>query len=261
VTGRRGLLAVVLAALAMATPPTAATPGAENDVLATRDAQAEAARSYRERLTALLPLHEAAEARAAADARQRRALLAEGLVARADVEAADRRLAESRQATARTRVAMREADALVTDAEAAREVVTLPPPPPGALQERSSMIRFAGGGRWSLAALPTLERFFTRRFGQPLPISALGQTAMHDRLGFDHRHAVDVALHPDSAEGRALMAYLRTHDISFLAFRAARPGAATGAHVHVGDPSGTIGHGGPDMAPKPPNARRAPAQP
>ena len=40
-----------------------------------------------------------------------------------------------------------------------------------------------------------------------------------------------------SAEGRALMDYLCAHGIPFLAFRAARPGVATGAHVHVGRPS------------------------
>ena len=102
------------------------------------------------------------------------------------------------------------------------------------------MIRFAGGGRWSLASVPTLERFFAMRFGHPLPVSALGQTAAHDRLGFDHRNALDVAVHPDSAEGRALLDYLRAHGIPFLAFRAARSGMATGAHIHIGEPSARL---------------------
>lgn len=83
-----------------------------------------------------------------------------------------------------------------------------------------------------------------RRFGHPLPIGALGQTTAHDRLGFDHHNAVDVAVHPDSAEGRALVAHLRAHGIPFLAFRAARAGVATGAHVHVGEPSARRSAGG-----------------
>jgi hypothetical protein len=72
-------------------------------------------------------------------------------------------------------------------------------------------------------------------------VSALGQTATHDRLGFDHRNAVDVALHPDSREGRALLDHLRSRGFPFLAFRGPLPGASTGAHVHVGGPSPRIG--------------------
>jgi hypothetical protein len=68
-------------------------------------------------------------------------------------------------------------------------------------------------------------------------VSAFGQTPLHDRLGFDHRNAVDVAVHPDSVEGQALMAWLREHGVSFLAFRGPVAGEATGAHVHVGEPS------------------------
>jgi hypothetical protein len=236
---RRTAAAAVLAILALAVAPAGgpAAPPAPADLDAARAAQAEAARRYRASLDALLPLHEAAEARAAAEAARRRALLTEGLIARADVDAAERALAEARQTVGRTRDAMREADALVIDAEAARELALLPPPAPGETQERPSLIRFAGNARWSLAAMPALERFFAARFGHALPVSALGQTAAHDRLGFDHRNAVDVAVHPDSVEGRALLEHLRVNGIPFLAFRAARPGMATGAHVHIGSPS------------------------
>jgi len=31
------------------------------------------------------------------------------------------------------------------------------------------------------------------RFGRSLLVSAFGQTALHDRKGFDHRNALDVA--------------------------------------------------------------------
>jgi len=46
-----------------------------------------------------------------------------------------------------------------------------------------------------------------------------------------------VALHPDSAEGRALIGFLQARGIPFLAFRGAVPGVATGPHIHIGSPS------------------------
>src|SRR5262249_23615442 len=82
--------------------------------------------------------------------------------------------------------------------------------------------------------------YFLSRFGERMPISAYGQTATHDRLGFDHRNSVDVAVHPDSAEGQGLMAYLKTNGIPFIAFRHAVTGSATGAHIHIGYPSHRI---------------------
>jgi hypothetical protein len=48
---------------------------------------------------------------------------------------------------------------------------------------------------------------------------------------------MDVGLHPDSAEGRALVKYLREANIPFLTFRGAVPGVASGPHIHVGRPS------------------------
>ena len=46
-----------------------------------------------------------------------------------------------------------------------------------------------------------------------------------------------LALHPESAEGRSVLNYLRQAGIPFIAFRNAVPGAATGAHIHIGKPS------------------------
>jgi predicted nicotinamide N-methyase len=56
-------------------------------------------------------------------------------------------------------------------------------------------------------------------------------------MRFDHRNAVDVALHPESVEGQSVLNFLRQAGIPFIAFRAAVPGAATGAHIHIGKPS------------------------
>jgi hypothetical protein len=65
----------------------------------------------------------------------------------------------------------------------------------------------------------------------------MGQSSTHDRMDFDHRDAVDVAVGPDSIEGRSLMEYLRKAKIPFLAFRGKIPNASTGAHIHIGRPS------------------------
>ena len=48
---------------------------------------------------------------------------------------------------------------------------------------------------------------------------------------------MDVAVSPDSQEGRALMVYLRRAGIPFIAFRNKMRGWATGAHIHIGTPS------------------------
>ena len=82
-----------------------------------------------------------------------------------------------------------------------------------------------------------IKSFFVSKFGRTLPVSAFGQTRLHSRLGFDHRNSVDVALSPDSVEGRALLGKLRGFGVPFITFRRAIRGVATGAHIHVGRPS------------------------
>ena len=91
--------------------------------------------------------------------------------------------------------------------------------------------------RWSLADAKKVENFFFTKFGRPLPTTAFGQSDIHDRWGLDHRQGLDVGLHPDSAEGIALVEYLRSENIPYLVFRHAIPGVATGPHIHIGRPS------------------------
>ena len=89
-------------------------------------------------------------------------------------------------------------------------------------------------GKWRLAEAGKVKTFFFTKFNKPLPVSAFGQSDLHTRWGLDHRNSMDVNLHPDSVEGRALIAYLRAEAIPFLVFRAPIPGVATGPHIHVG---------------------------
>jgi hypothetical protein len=82
-----------------------------------------------------------------------------------------------------------------------------------------------------------IKSFFLSKFGNSLPISAFGQTALHNRLRFDHRNAIDIAVHPDSLQGKMLINQLRKFGVPFIAFRSAVRGSATGPHIHVGMPS------------------------
>jgi hypothetical protein len=91
--------------------------------------------------------------------------------------------------------------------------------------------------RWAISDAGRVERFFVTKFGRPLPISAFGQSPIHNRWGLDHRQGIDVGLHPDSREGTALVEYLRSEGIPFLVFRGPVPGVATGPHIHIGKAS------------------------
>jgi hypothetical protein len=122
-------------------------------------------------------------------------------------------------------------------------VERMPALPITGFSETTDLARFNGSFKWSLREAPRVEKYFTETFGRRLPITALGQSETHNRLGFDHRDSMDVALHPDSGEGRALIDYLRKTGIPFIAFRGAVPGASTGPHIHIGRPSHRLSRG------------------
>lgn len=95
---------------------------------------------------------------------------------------------------------------------------------------------FVDGAHGLLTAkdIKTLTLAFEKKFDKPLPVSARGETAVHRAMGFDHTGRIDVALMPDSTEGKWLRTYLEAESIPYYAFRVAIPGKATGAHIHVG---------------------------
>lgn len=104
-----------------------------------------------------------------------------------------------------------------------------------------SMVHYEGDGAVLAGKdLLTLESSFARRFGKTLPISADGQTAVHNALGFDHRGRVDVALNPNEPEGIWLRHYLEAKRVPYFAFLRAVPGKATGAHIHIGPGSNKL---------------------
>ncbi len=185
----------------------------------------------------LLALHEAERRRRATEYEKRRDLYYQGLIARNEVLQAENDLIEAMRRIDEDKRWIGETDMAVTEATMRDELLRLPGLAAGGYSETTTLLRFNGASLWTLAQATKIESFFSERFGHALPISALGQTATHDRLHFDHRNAMDVALHPDSREGQALLSYLRQAGIPFIAFRSAVPGAATGAHIHIGKPS------------------------
>lgn len=104
--------------------------------------------------------------------------------------------------------------------------------------------RYDGDGIFTMGTFAHVELDFETQFGKPMPVSAMGETAVHRSLGFDHRGRVDVAIHPDQAEGRWLLEYLVEKHIPYFAFRQAVPGRATGAHIHIGPMSTRFKLGG-----------------
>lgn len=188
-----------------------------------------AVRAYHTALERVLALQEQDVRQASDELSKLRELKERGLIAEREVDEAEERLAAAARKVDETRSEFAQSEALVAemlppdaggrDAGLAEETVTLP---------------------WSIAEVGKIERFFSARFGRALPVSALGQTAVHDRMGFDHRNAVDVAVHPDSEEGQALIAYLRRQGVPFIGFRGPVRRAATGAHIHIGEESKRI---------------------
>ncbi len=101
--------------------------------------------------------------------------------------------------------------------------------------------RFDGSAGFQVSDFHMLRTAYEGHFGSQLPVSAMGETAVHRALGFDHRDRVDVAVHPDHAEGVWLRRYLESRGIPYIAFRQAVRGKATGAHIHIGRMSPRLG--------------------
>ena len=195
-----------------------------------------AIRDYRESLERVRELDEVAVLRVRREIERRRELGPRAVSSLRDLEERERALAAAEQKLEATRRQILEADHAIMEVLTERRVIGRRAPA-DRLDGAPTLVRHRGHGRWSLAETPKVQEFFARRFGRPLPVSAFGQTILHDRLGLDHHGALDVALLPDSVEGTALMDYLRSAGISFRAYRASVPGEATGAHIHIGEPS------------------------
>ncbi|HMV84222.1 MAG TPA: hypothetical protein PLD20_26335 [Blastocatellia bacterium] len=230
-------------------PPPVPTVSAEelkelNDAATqSRENLIQASNTYRESLQRLLDLQKQDEKRAAELVEKRKQLLALGIIAKREVVESEQLLAAAEAKSAETEKQVDSVDNLVAEVNAAEEIAKLPPEPQGTFRSTGPtgmLVRFVGVNHWSLSDYGKVDAFYRLKFNKPLPVSAFGQSETHNRLGFDHSNALDVALHPDSAEGQALIEFLQNQGISFIAIRGAIPGSATGAHIHVGPGSKRI---------------------
>jgi hypothetical protein len=222
------------------TPPPVSEAEREKLIRAASQSRAdllEASSVYRESLEKLLELQRQDETRAAELVEKRKSLLDLGVIAKRELEEGEQALIQARSKVAGTQRQIEEVDQLVAEVNAAEELAKLPPAPSGVYRSNGLLVRYVGASRWTLGDIGKVDAFFRLKFGKPLPASAVGQTETHNHLGFDHREAIDVAVHPDSAEGRELINYLASQGISFIAIRGAISGSATGAHIHIGPPS------------------------
>jgi hypothetical protein len=214
------------------------------------DAELErATNEYKLNLEHLVILYEGESQRAEEQLTKLRQLLVGGLVTRREVETAEAAAARTRERVAEAQAQLKSADVLIVEAlaEAETEESTRQLRPSSvsralnSLVRKTAYIRYGGAGAWTLSDAADIEQFFSRRFGRALPIGAFGQSALHDRWGYDHRNAMDVGVNPGTNEGQALMEYLRANGIPFTAFHFAVPGKATGPHIHIGLPSHRFG--------------------
>ena len=168
-------------------------------------------------------------------------LFDEGLVSRIQVEEKEKAVAAARAKVATTKKQMDDADAqiasILTETEVEKTIAKNLRLARQSLVRTTAFIRYTGTSGWNLGEAWKVQRFFSDTFHKELPIAVFGQGPIHDRWRLDHRNSMDISLHPDSAEGQALLGFLQKNGIPYLAFRAAIPGTATGPHIHIGRPS------------------------
>jgi len=214
-------------------PPTELTKLREEFVKATDE--------YKASLTKLLTIYEGNVKKAEEKLELSRKLLAEGLISKLQVEENERALAADKARVEETRRQMTSADEQVANMfaenEAEKQLAKDLRLARQSLVRTASFTRYTGSSGWGLSEAWKVQRFFSDTFHRQLPIAVFGQGPIHDRWRLDHRNAMDIQLHPDGVEGRALLEFLQKNEIPYLAFRSAIPGTATGPHIHIGRPS------------------------
>jgi hypothetical protein len=244
------LILIVLTALSMSVvaqrntakkPAKKAQPASQNELARLREEFVKATREYKASLEKLLSIYEGNVSKAEEKLELSKKLLAEGLIAKAQVEENERALATAKETVAQTRRQMNGADeqiaGVLVEEDADQQLAKNLRLSKQRLVRTAAFTRFNGGSGWNLSDAWKIQRFFSDTFKRELPIAVFGQGAIHERWRLDHRNAMDVQLHPDGVEGRALLDYLQKNGIPYSAFRSAIPGTATGPHIHIGRPS------------------------
>lgn len=185
---------------------------------------------------------------------QQKKLADEGVLARNEVTPLVEELDRRRQALDLANERMRLLDELSKMTESEKQVTV---EAESEIEAAPLAEHYVGGKSFNMVVFRRINLAYQQKFGQRMPVSAMGMTALHRSMGFDHRGRVDVALNPDQEEGRWLRAYLEQADISYFAFRARIRRSATGAHIHIGPPSLRLQRVSTRHTPKSPTRRSA----
>ena len=216
-------------------------PAPVTELAKLREEFVKATNDYKTSLGKLVAIYETNVTKAEKKLEESKKLLAEGLVSKTEVEKYEHALAAEKEKVTTTRHQITQADeqiaAVLVETAANEQIAKDIRLAKQRLVRTAAYMRFNGAAGWNLGEAYKIQRFFSDTFGRQLPVAVFGQGAIHDRWRLDHRNAMDISLHPDTAEGRALLNYLQKNGIPYLAFRSAIPGTATGPHIHIGRPS------------------------
>ena len=217
------------------------SPAPQNELARLREEFVKATNDYKASLEKLVAIYEGNVKKAEEKLDLSKKLLAEGLIAKSQVEENERAWTAEKEKVAQIRRQMTNADeqiaGVLVEADAEQQLAKNLRLSRQTLVRTAAFTRFNGGSGWNLSEAGKIEKFFSDTFNKPLPIAVFGQGAIHDRWRLDHHNAMDVQLHPDGVEGRALLEFLQKNGIPYSAFRSAIPGTATGPHIHIGRPS------------------------
>ena len=219
----------------------AAAEAPKNELTKLREEFVKATNDYKASLEKLVTIYEGNVKKAEDKLEVSKKLLAVGLIAKTQVDENERALEAEKLKVTETRRQMTNADAQVAgvlvEAEADEQLAKNLRLAKQGLIRTAAFTRYTGSGGWNLSDAGRIQQFFSDTFHKQLPIAVFGQGAIHDRWRLDHHNAMDIQLHPDGVEGRALLDYLQKNGIPYSAFRSAIPGTATGPHIHIGRPS------------------------
>lgn len=213
-------------------------PAPQDELLKLREEFINATKEYKSSLEKLLAIYEGNVKKAEERLEVSRKLLEEGLIARTQVEENEHAVKAAKDKVSETRRQMTNADAqiasVLVETAAHQQIAKDLRLARQRLVRTAAFTRYTGAPGWNLGEAYKIQRFFSDSFNKQLPIAVFGQGAIHERWRLDHRNAMDISLHPDTVEGRALLNYLQRNRIPYLAFRSAIPGTATGPHIHIG---------------------------
>jgi len=219
----------------------AAKPVPVDELTKLRNEFVKSTNEYKSSLVKLIAIYENNVKKAEDKLAQSKKLLDEGLISKVQYQENELAVKDEQEKLNGARRQLTDADAqiaaILVETEAEKTIAKNLRLARQGLVRTTSFTRYTGADGWGIGEAYKIQRFFSDTFKRELPIAVFGQGAIHDRWRLDHRNAMDISLHPDSAEGEALLGFLQKNGIPYSAFRSAIPGTATGPHIHIGRPS------------------------